>query len=81
MKVHRRLRIPSERLSSLTRRMTRKSRKNVMDTDAFSESCIMKKEKETENLDKKENRKYASFQKGKCLTHRDGLHGVCVLHQ
>lgn len=38
MKVHSRLRIPSERLSSLTRRMTRKSRKNVMDTDAFSES-------------------------------------------
>lgn len=38
MKVHSKFRIPSERFSSLTRRMTRKSRKKVMDTDAFSVS-------------------------------------------
>ena len=38
MKVHSRLRMPSERFNSLTRRMTRNSRKNVMDTLAFSES-------------------------------------------
>lgn len=44
MKVHSRLRIPSERFSSLTRRMTRKSRKNVMDTDAFSESYTQKQD-------------------------------------
>lgn len=37
MKVHKRLRIPSERFSSFTRRMTRKSRKNLADTLRFSE--------------------------------------------
>lgn len=36
MKVHRRLRIPSERFRSFTRRMTRKSLKNVTDTLMFS---------------------------------------------
>lgn len=43
MKVHSRLRMPSERFSSLTRRMTRKSRKNVMETEAFSEAYEQKK--------------------------------------
>lgn len=38
MKVHSRFRIPSKRFSSFTRRMTRKSRNNVMDTLMFSES-------------------------------------------
>ncbi len=38
MKVHSRLRMPSKRLSSFTRRMTRKSRKSVIDTLMFSES-------------------------------------------
>ncbi len=38
MKVHSRLRMPSKRLSSFTRRMTRKSRKSVIDTLIFSES-------------------------------------------
>lgn len=39
MKVQSRLRMPSERFSSLTKRITRKSRKNVMETEAFSEAC------------------------------------------
>ena len=38
MKVHSRLRMPSERLSSFTRRITRNSLKKVMETLAFSES-------------------------------------------
>lgn len=45
MKVHSRLRIPSDRFSSLTRRMTRKSRKNVMETEAFSEAFKQKKQR------------------------------------
>lgn len=38
IKVHRRFLIPSERLSSLMRRSTRNSRKNVMETLTFSAS-------------------------------------------
>lgn len=53
MNVHKRLRMPSERFSSLTRRMTRKSRKNVMETEAFSEAWEEKrseiKEKNKQN--------------------------------
>lgn len=36
MKVHSRVRMPSPRLSSLTRRMTRKRRKKVMEMREFS---------------------------------------------
>lgn len=41
MNVQRRLRIPSERFRSFTRRITRKSRKNVTDTLKFSEDCTL----------------------------------------
>lgn len=50
IKVHSRLRIPSDRFSSLTRRITRKSRKKVMDTEAFSEACEQKTQNETKKL-------------------------------
>lgn len=36
MKVHSKVRMPSPRLSSLTRRMTRKRRKKVMEMREFS---------------------------------------------
>lgn len=36
MKVHNRVRMPSPRLSSFTRRMTRKRRKKVMEMREFS---------------------------------------------
>jgi hypothetical protein len=36
MKVHSRVRMPSPRLSSFTRRMTRKRRKKVMEMREFS---------------------------------------------
>lgn len=57
MKVHSRLRIPSERFSNLTRRMTRKSRKNVMETEAFSDAYGQKEpEKKTEDLMKRKHK-------------------------
>lgn len=75
MKVHSRLRMPSDRFSSLTRRITRKSRKKVMDTDAFSEACGWK-----DNFLKEAKHKITTFSKVKrTLTYRNFLHRIRLL--
>ncbi len=82
MKVHSRLRMPSERFSSLTRRMTRKSRKNVMETEAFSDAYGQKEPKDfrkRKHIHKK-GKNIAGFNNGKVLAYRNYLHRICLLH-
>lgn len=81
MKVHRRFRIPSERFKSFTRRITRNSLKNVIETLMFSEDFS-----ERERADGTLHSANYLIQPNSNLrrvngTHRNCLHGINCLQK
>lgn len=70
--------MPSDRFSSLTRRITRKSRKKVMDTEAFSEACGRK---DKNDLKEAKHKIITFFKVERMLTYRNFLHRIRLLHK